>query len=109
MAGENLFFSIVSNSMDPVLKVGGEYEITHVDPQELRRFDIIVFHDQEILICHYLWHKNQFEHTDSFVTRSLISDIEDFPVSFDRYLGKVVDRKLEWWRKLIILLRYRFF
>jgi len=47
---------VITNSMEPVIKVGDEIVVDVGNPN-IKRFDIIVFYFDEKLICHFLWRK----------------------------------------------------
>ena len=92
---------IVSDSMEPVLKVG-DLIVVDVKAAHLKRFDIIVFLTNGRLICHYLWQRNQVVRPILMQTRSLNGSI-DYPIGEDDYIGKVISHKLSLWWKIRIL------
>lgn len=94
---------IITDSMSPVIKVGEEI-VVEVLSGDLRRFDIIVFKQDDKLICHYLWGLNQEVEPRLMQTKSLKGD-KDLPIKPEDYLGKVVSHKLSLWRKLRILFK----
>jgi signal peptidase I len=89
---------ILSGSMDPVIKVGDEI-LVDVKARDFKRFDIIVFAHENILICHYVWRVNKLVQPLMIQTRSLKGEL-DFPVSMDKYVGKVISHRLGIYRKL---------
>ena len=97
---------IISDSMSPVIQVG-ETITVEVGQKNLKRFDIIVFYDDEKLICHYLWRMNLLVTPILLQTRCLSGGM-DIPMTFDNYLGKVVSHQLSLWWKLKILLKQIF-
>jgi signal peptidase I len=106
---------VVTGSMEPVIQVGDELVIEEIhEPLEL--FDIIVYWNGSVYLCHFVWSLNRHtnSHTNSkgehwVVTRSLASSREDFPVLESDILGRVVDREIPFLRKLWIVLKARFF
>ena len=93
---------IVSGSMIPVINIGEEV-LVDVKSKELKRFDIIVFLRDEMLICHYLWNINRFVEPRLMQTRNIHGG-KDYPIKDEDYIGKVVSHKLSFLRKLKIIL-----
>lgn len=91
---------IVSNSMEPVIRVGEEV-VVDVGAKDIQRFDIIVIYVEGKLICHYVWQVNRLVMPKLIQTRNMGGKL-DFPVSEADYLGKVLNFKLNWWHKLRI-------
>jgi len=105
LATGRLAFRVVTGSMKPVIKPGDVVEIVPVNT-ELRKFDIIIFDNSNVLVCHYIWKINQLSVGSSgptITTRGLYAK-EDLPVSFDRVLGKVVSHKLTLTTRLRLVL-----
>lgn len=94
--------TIVSGSMEPVIMTG-EGIVVSVKCRELKRFDIIVFVQDQKLICHYLWTTNKFVKPILMQTRSM-GGSRDFPIKEEDYVGKVLSHKLSWLQKIKILL-----
>ncbi|MBA2405171.1 MAG: S24 family peptidase [Bdellovibrionales bacterium] len=92
---------IVSGSMVPVINIGEEIMV-EIKARDLKRFDIIVFWQDEMLICHYLWNMNRFIKPILMQTRN-ISGGKDYPIKDEDYIGKVVSHKLSFLRKLKII------
>lgn len=92
---------IVSGSMIPVIAIGEEITV-EIKARELKRFDIIVFVQNQKLICHYLWTMNKIVEPRLMQTRSMGGG-KDFPISEDEYIGKVISHRLSWWNKLKII------
>lgn len=87
---------IVTGSMVPLISVG---EVIQVAPlnKTPKRFDIIVFWNKKILVCHYIWHCNSLEvqsGKQTFVTRGLVNPHEDIPCDEERILGRVISHKI---------------
>lgn len=95
--------TIVSDSMAPVIRAGEDIEIQKIeDPSRLRKFDILVHWNGEILVCHYLRHRNEhFQENGEalFVTRGLRLEHEDLPITSSRLLGRVAVT-IPWYFKL---------
>lgn len=92
---------IVSGSMEPVIKVGDDI-LVMVKAKDLKKFDIIVFRQNNKLICHYLWSVNKIIEPKLMQTRSLLG-AKDFPIKDEDYVGKVISHKLSVWRILKII------
>ena len=92
---------IVSGSMEPVIKIGEEILVV-VKAKDIKKFDIIVFKQNNKLICHYLWSINKMIDPKLMQTRSLLGG-KDFPIREEDYIGKVVSHKLSVWRILKII------
>jgi hypothetical protein len=100
---------IASGSMEPVLKVGGRYNLEKVSIQDLRRFDIIVFRRGQILIAHYVWHVNRHFDKGHIITRSLIPGGEDLPILPSDVFGRVQLIKIPSWTRLRLIVDSIFF
>lgn len=102
---------ILSGSMEPLIQTGEELQVIPIkDVADLKPFDIIVYWDRDILICHYLWSINQRFRTDAglriFGTRSLASQREDFPIDESQILGRVIGKRISRWQQMKILLGF---
>ena len=93
---------IISGSMIPVIKIG-EDVLVDVKSKDLKRFDIIVFLRDEMLICHYLWNINRLVEPLLMQTRNIHGG-KDYPIKEEDYIGKVVSHKLSFFRKLKIII-----
>ena len=105
-------FTVVSGSMEPVIMTGQQIEVAPIDSlDDLRTFDILLFWNGKLLICHYLWHINSLPGSRRLklvITRPLASlKGEDLPVPVEHILGRIVSHKIPFWRKLKILLYKR--
>ncbi len=103
---KNPFFVgvIVTDSMLPLIRVGDKI-VAEVGNQNLKRFDIIVFYMNGVLVCHYVWAINRFVKPILYQTRNLKHGECDLPISSEDYLGKVVSHKLPAMDKIKIILR----
>ncbi len=88
--------------MIPVINIGEEITV-EVKAKNLKRFDIIVFMQDDILICHYLWNINRFIEPLLLQTRN-ISGGRDYPIKEEDYVGKVLSHRMSFLRKLRIIL-----
>lgn len=88
--------------MIPVINIGEEITV-EVKAKNLKRFDIIVFMQDDILICHYLWNINRFIEPLLLQTRN-ISGGRDYPIKEEDYIGKVLSHRMSFLRKLRIIL-----
>lgn len=104
-AGHELKCRIVSDSMSPLLEVDDEIRVEKVaDLKSLSPFDLIVFQQREQLICHFVWRHNRLSKKPSLTTRSLKEPLnDDVPVTGERLLGKVTNRRIPAWTRWKIL------
>lgn len=93
---------IISGSMIPVINIGDDILI-EVKAKNIKRFDIIVFWQDEKLICHYLWNMNRYIKPLLLQTRNMGGG-KDYPIEEKDYIGKVISHKLSFFRILRILL-----
>jgi hypothetical protein len=80
--------------MTPLIPVDAELLLESVDLKELKRFDIIVFQEGESLMCHYVWHINNFFDQGNIITRNLKNGIYDIPFSIEKVKGRVENYKI---------------
>lgn len=100
---EQLPLKVVSDSMTPVIPVGAKLMLTKLRPEELERYDILVFKQREQLNCHFFWAWN---YDGQMMTRSLKNPLEnDLPCSTEDVLGKVTNFELKTTQKLRIWLK----
>jgi signal peptidase I len=94
---------IISASMAPLIKVGDEV-VVEVKARDLKRFDIIIFVQNNQLVCHYIWALNEIMKPRLLQTRSL-AGVKDLPISEEDYIGRVISHRLRWWHifKIILL------
>ena len=96
-SGQRIAFTVASGSMAPVIKVGDFVEVGRMDSAP-KQYDILVFWNGSILVCHYLLHINALNAPDGqpvYVTAGLAnSRFEDLPVNSSHVLGKVVSHGL---------------
>jgi hypothetical protein len=87
---------VISDSMEPVLRVGEQMQIEPVgDLSSIKRFDIVVVHIGDRLLCHFVWHINRVGSRTTVSTRSLKDFLHnDIPMDLDNILGKVSNRKI---------------
>ncbi|MFL5814735.1 MAG: S26 family signal peptidase [Bdellovibrionia bacterium] len=108
---KQLSVRVVTGSMEPVIQIGDELLVEDIQ-EPLKLFDIIVYWNGSVYICHFVWSLNRHTHNAGerwVVTRSLASSREDFPVLESGILGRVVDREIPFSKKLWIVLKAKFF
>ena len=96
---------IISESMEPVLTLNTNYKVASLagDPS---KFDIIVFLRDQRLVAHYIWRINTIKGV-SYTTRSLQDPHKDeIPVESQDILGILVGKRLNFFRKLMLKLKY---
>lgn len=103
-----LAFRVVSSSMEPVIMTGNPILVHPTGLEALKRFDIILFWNGRLLICHYLWHVNSFTEPNGskmMVTRPLLGfgRQEDLPTPSTHLIGRVGNHRIPTWTKLRIL------
>lgn len=97
---------IRGNSMNPLLS-----ELDHVtifplrDLNSIKRFDVIVFWQHNILMCHYFWKRNAVFNPDVLLTRPL-NPINgyDHPINQSQVLGIAKLVKISSWLKFKIII-----
>lgn len=88
---------IVSDSMNPILSVGEIY--TCERKLEIKKFDIIVFYRNNIMVAHFISNINTINEI-SYTTRSLRNwKVDELPVPQTQVLG-VLKIKLPWYYRL---------
>ncbi len=98
---------IASDSMYPLIKTGDKIYV-EVGQKNIERFDVIVFLNDGLLTCHYMWSMNRLVSPILIRTRSLKYGHRDDPFLFDDYLGKVVSHRFSKWQKLKLMLKFIF-
>ena len=93
--------TVVTGSMIPVIKVGEAIKV-EVKAKNLKRFDIIVFVQDQKLICHFLWQMNSKVLPRLYQTRNMFGG-RDFPISEEDYIGKVISHKMKWYHIIKVL------
>lgn len=94
--------TVISDSMDPVIKVGEEIILAKVEKSQLKLFDIIIFEQAGRLNSHFLTQIDS--ENNRYITRSLKSpDSNDYPIQWEQILGKVSTKNLSWIQKLKVL------
>lgn len=85
-AEESLYLRIASDSMMPLLKVGEIVEVKTADLDSLKKFDVIVFYQDDKLMCHFVWSIQG----DHLITKSLKDPKSvDWPIKEALFLGKL--------------------
>lgn len=97
-------FRVVSGSMEPLIQIGADLELEHVELEDLKRFDILVFKETPVYMCHYVWHVNKTFNKGDIITRSLKEGHCDDAFSFDKVLGRVINYKIGFFTKCRLLL-----
>lgn len=94
---------IVSDSMEPLIKVGESIEVAKVQSvKELRVFDIILFDQAGRLNCHFLA-KVDYEN-NVFITKSLRHPgVSDYPIGSDQIIGIIKQKRINWWLKIKLI------
>ena len=88
-------FKVVSDSMEPLIRIGAELSVRHINKDyKLKRFDIIIFKSELGLTCHYFWSANINLDKGFIVTRSLKKSCCDIPFSRDLVIGLVKNFKI---------------
>jgi len=109
MTLDNFKCQIVSDSMEPVLKIG---EVVRAEPiaapdevTRLKRFTLIVFKRDDRVLCHYIWRINQQVMPGTCVTRSLKNPFHDeVPVPFNDVLGQIREKVIPTWLRVLLVL-----
>lgn len=100
---------IASDSMHPLLKVNSLVKVVPLDLDQLKRFDVIIFWENDRLMSHFLWAKQSSEKSEKslFITKSLKDPKGfDLPIKDNLLLG-TLDVKIPILTKIkIILMNY---
>lgn len=99
-----LKYKVVSDSMAPLIPMGAELLLEAVKPEEIKRFDILVFQEQKSLVCHYVWHVNKIHNKGEISTRNLKNGEMDAPFGFAKVNGRVTNFKMGFFLKCRIFL-----
>lgn len=98
-------YRVVTDSMAPLIPVGAELILEPVsDDTVLNRFDIIVFSQNNQLICHYIWHVNQHFDKGLVITRALKDGREDLPFNRNMIKGRVTNFQMGLFQRLKLTL-----
>lgn len=100
-AGAPLSFVIYSDSMEPILKAGDRVSVVPIS-RPLKIFDLIVFFQENDLVCHLFIKKSLLNH--SLITTSFKYRKFDYPVKEDHLLGVVDSHRLSFLQKLKLLI-----
>jgi hypothetical protein len=100
--GVPLSFSISSDSMHPVIKVGDQVVVQPLT-EDLKVFDLLVFFQENDLVCHIFIKKSQL--SDTFLTASYKYKKYDYPVKKENILGYVSSHRLSFANKALMLLK----
>ena len=95
---------IISGSMEPVIMTGESVTVEKLEGPP-KMFDILVFYQNEKFICHYFWKQNsRFDNEGrNYVTRPLRSRGFDIPFGRRQLLGRVVAKRIGFWRRAVIV------
>ena len=87
--------NMTGNSMDPILRDGDKIIVKRVDPRYLKRFQIILFWQNEALVTHYIRHLLPPESNTRYdiITKGIKNNYLDKPISFSDVLG-IVDKQI---------------
>ena len=101
-------FTVVSGSMEPLIKVGAQIIVAiNASP---KKFDVVAFWGGDRLICHVLWHENVFLNQSAgkiYRTCPLQAQAVDLSITDDDLLGVVENFRLSWWQKIKLAWRLR--
>lgn len=89
---------ILTPSMAPFIKVNDMVKAMKVDPNDLNPYDIIIFWQNEKLICHFLIKKEN----NMLISRGLNTKVYDEPIDPKYILAKVVRPKLNPMKKFFL-------
>lgn len=100
--GEPFTFIVSSDSMEPVIKTGEEVVVEPIR-EPLKLFDIIVFFQNNDLLCHMYIKPSRLN--DGFLTSSYKYKSYDFPVKKENVLGVIGSHRVGFFRKLQFLMK----
>lgn len=94
--------SVVSDSMEPLIKVGERITLALPQKEELKVFDVILFDQANRLNCHFVTRINHQK--DSYTTRSLkFPHSQDYPIKWEQIIAFIPAKKLNWFHKLKVI------
>lgn len=92
--------------MTPLIPVGAELLIKKVPADyTLKRFDILLFKQDDKLVCHYFWQQITVLEKPMIVTRNLESGEFDYPFERKMLLGIVTNYKIGFFLKMKIFFK----
>lgn len=102
LKGDSVSLTVVSDSMEPLIKTGENIEVGQVELANLQLFDIILFFQGGRLNTHFL---SKIDHNNKqYITRPLKNpDQNDYPLSGEEILGIINNKRLNFWHKLRIV------
>lgn len=95
-----LTIQLASGSMSPVLPTGSQAEIQACRLEDLKFLDMVVFWDEEKIVCHCFFGLGDMRSATgerTFISRGLASKQFDVLTSESNLIGKVVNRKIGSW------------
>lgn len=96
--------------MEPLIPINAELIVKKLNEHDiLKKFDILLFKQDENLICHFLWHQNIVFDEGSIITKSLKNSKEDLPFKRKQIIGVVTNYKINLRLKLKVYLREYFY
>ena len=85
---------VVSDSMEPAIKKDDFLEVETIDLGDLKPFDIVVFWQNNVLVCHCYWSKSG-SRPEYIVTKSLkYRKHFDMEIEGDLLLGIVANKRI---------------
>ncbi len=101
---------IVSDSMEPLIRIGDRVRVECVDTiKSIKPFDIVIFLNQDKLFCHFVWNISIGEKSAQILTRSLKNPHHnDLPTTPDQILGRVLHPQLSRRTRLWLILKTLF-
>lgn len=98
----SLNIRIISDSMQPLIRINEELVVMPL-PDKIIPFDLIVFLDQDKLICHFLW-QDQKDFDQTIITRSLKEFYtNETPTPYNHILGYIREKKIPWYLRFKII------
>lgn len=95
--------NIISGSMLPLIKIGAKIIVEPYN--DYKKFDIIVFKQQDKLFCHFTWNKSILSN-NSIITKSLKNPCQiDHSVAIHDILGIVSNYHLSVFQKTIVIIK----
>ncbi len=98
-----LHITIASESMSPWIRVGQQIILSKCEYKNIQPFDIIVFFQNDKLICHIIYKK--FD--DHFISKGLNTYKFDEPINPENILGKVDHLQFGKFRRWVLKREFR--
>jgi signal peptidase I len=105
-------FKVVTGSMEPLIRIGDRIQVVKRS-RPIERFDILLFWNGEVPVCHLVWHVNHLRSETGglvYITcpfNPKFGNREDLPVPEEQVLGHVISHRIGWLDRIRLAWRRR--